>query len=91
MENGQAKNLGGDVFKTRLSRPGKGKSGGYRIILFFRHGDKTFFEYAYPKSSRDNIDDKELQQFKINAKSRLALTDKDIETQIKLGILKEIL
>jgi len=27
-------NLGGGVYKVRLARPGEGKSGGYRIIVF---------------------------------------------------------
>ncbi|GHU51371.1 addiction module toxin RelE [Spirochaetia bacterium] len=90
-EAGQAVNLGGDVFKIRLARAGEGKSGGYRLILFFRRGERTFFEYAYPKSKRDNIDDDELKQFKKQAKTMLALTDKQIETQIKLEYLKEIL
>lgn len=91
VENGQAKNLGGDVFKIRLARPGKGKSGGYRLILFFRQGDKTFFKYAYPKSSRDNIDDKELQQFKVNAKFYFSLSDNEIENQVSDGYFTEIL
>ena len=90
VENGQAVNLGGDVFKIRLARPGKGKSGGYRVILFFRQGNKTFFEYAYPKSKRDNIDDDELKNFKQDAKLRFSLTSEQLETQVRSGKLTEI-
>jgi hypothetical protein len=35
--------LGGGVYKVRTARHGEGKSGGYRVIVFFRRGDKTFF------------------------------------------------
>jgi hypothetical protein len=91
VEGGQGVNLGGDVYKIRLGRAGEGKSGGYRLILFFRQGEKTFFYYAYPKSNRDNISNKELKEFKRIAKLRLALTDKEIETLIDSGKLTEIL
>ena len=36
--------LGGDVYKMRLARPGKGKSGGYRVIVFFRSEERTFYQ-----------------------------------------------
>ena len=29
-------NLGGDVYKVRIARPGEGKSGGHRVIVYFR-------------------------------------------------------
>jgi hypothetical protein len=57
LEAGRADaDLGGGVYKVRMARPGAGKSGGYRVIVFFRSGDRTFFHYGYPKSARDNID-----------------------------------
>jgi hypothetical protein len=92
LESGNLKaDLGGDVYKKRFARAGEGKRGGYRLILFFKKEDKTFFEYAYPKSNRDNISEKELKKFKFTAKLRLALTDKQIETQVNSGKLTEIL
>ena len=37
LEAGQADaDLGGGVYKVRLARPGEGKTGGYRVIVFFR-------------------------------------------------------
>ena len=43
LEAGQADaDLGGDVYKQRLARPGEGKSGGYRVIVFFRSEERTF-------------------------------------------------
>jgi hypothetical protein len=34
--------LGGNVYKIRLARPGEGKSGGYRTIVIFRSGERAF-------------------------------------------------
>jgi hypothetical protein len=44
IENGRFDaDLGGGVYKQRLARSGGGKSGGYRVIVFFKKNDKTFF------------------------------------------------
>jgi hypothetical protein len=85
-----ADDLGGNVFKLRFARPGEGKRGGYRFILFFRKGERLFFDYAYPKSKLDNIEDNELRAFKRYAKIYLALTDEQIKADLKNGWLKEI-
>jgi hypothetical protein len=91
LEDGQADaNLGGSVYKIRLARLGEGKSGGYRIILFFRSEDKTFFQYAFPKSARDNIDQKELRFYKKLAKTKLAMSDSELINAINAGELIEI-
>jgi hypothetical protein len=68
--------LGGGVYKQRLARPGSGKSGGYRVILFFRSGELTFFHYGYSKSDIANISGKDLRSFKEVAKEYLAMTGK---------------
>jgi hypothetical protein len=60
LETGQpAANLGGGVYKVRLARPGKGKSGGYRVIVFFKSGERTFYVYGFAKSVRANISEKD--------------------------------
>jgi hypothetical protein len=90
LEDRQSADLGGGVYKVRISRPGEGKSGGYRVILFFRSEDKTFYHYAYPKAVRDNIDEKELRFFKKLAKRYLAMTDGDVTKAVKAGELIEL-
>ena len=82
---------GGDVYKMRVARPGEGKSGGYRVILFFRSEDKTFCHYAYPKSHRGNISEKELRSFKQLAKRYLAMTDERLTRAVKARELIEVL
>ena len=54
-EGKNSANLGGGVYKVRIARPCEGKSGGYRVIIIFRKGDKAFYQYAYTKAARDNI------------------------------------
>jgi hypothetical protein len=91
LEAGQADvDYGGDVYKIRVARPGEGKSGGYRVIVFFRSEDKTFYHYAYPKSYRGNISEKELRSFKQLAKRYLAMTDERLTKAVKVRELIEI-
>jgi hypothetical protein len=65
LEAGQTDaNLGGGVYKIRVARPGEGKSGGYRIIVFFRSGERTFYHYGFAKSDMGNITRRELDILK---------------------------
>ena len=52
--------LGGGVIKKRVARAGRGKSGGYRVLIAVRAGDRAVFLFGFAKSERDNIDDKQL-------------------------------
>lgn len=74
--------LGGGVIKQRIARPGQGKSGGYRSIILFRKGAQAFFVYGFAKSDRENIEDDELEKFKILATAWFALSDKQIEAMM---------
>ena len=92
LENGQYyADLGGSVYKMELARKGEGKHGGYRSIVVFKSEFRTFFMYGFPKSKRDNINDKELKVFKNKAKDNLAFTDELINLYIKNKVLIEIL
>ena len=92
LEAGQANaDLGSGVYKVRLARPGEGKSGGYRIIVYFKNEFRTFFVYGFTKSDRDSIDEGELRAFKIDAKEDFALTEGQIEAWLKRGTLVEVL
>jgi hypothetical protein len=82
--------LGGEVVKQRISRPGQGRSKGYRAIIFFRRGAKAFFVYGFAKSQRGNIDDDEKEQFKEAAKHVLALTEKQLAELLKKGDFMEV-
>ena len=92
LEAGQAEaDLGGGVYKVRLARPGEGKAGGYRVIVFFRSEERTFFVYGFAKSNKGNIDQKELRGYKKRAKNDLSLTDEQIRDNLRKRILIEVL
>jgi len=91
LEAGQADaDLGGDVYKVRVARSGEGKSGGYRVIVFFRSEERTFYEYGFAKADRDNIDQKELRFYKKIAKTKLAMSEKELTDAVNAGELIEI-
>jgi len=92
LEVGQAEaDLGGGVYKVRIARSGEGKSGGYRVIVFFKSGERTFFVYGFAKSGRENIDKGELQGFKARSKDVFSMTEAQINYRLKKGTLVEIL
>jgi hypothetical protein len=83
LEAGQSDaNLGGGVYKVRVARQGEGKAGGYRVIMFFRSEERTFFVYGFAKSDRSNIDEKELRTFKERAKEAFSFTDEQIREHL---------
>jgi len=91
LEEGQPDaNLGGDVYKVRIARPGEGKSGGYRVVILFKKKKRTFFVYGFAKSNRDSIDQKEEKVYKELAKKYLNSTDEVINYLVKTRKLVEI-
>ena len=79
------------MYKLRLARPREGKSGGYRMIVFYKTEDRTFFAYAFAKSKRGNISEKELRGYKKNAKVNLSLTDEQIRDHLRKRTWIEVL
>ena len=47
--------LGGGIIKQRLARPGQGRSGGYRMLIAYRAGERAVFLYGFAKGERENI------------------------------------
>jgi len=91
LESGQFDaDLGGDVYKMRVARSGEGKSGGYRIIVVFRKGRRTFYVEGFTKSDRSNISQKDKRAFKEMARKYLALSDDMIDRAVKAGSFIEI-
>jgi hypothetical protein len=82
--------LGGGVYKVRIARPGEGKAGGYRVIVFYKIKERTFFRYGFAKSERDNISKGDLNIMKKQAKKYFAQTDEQINMQVANGRLLEI-
>jgi len=53
--------LGAGLIKQRVARDGGGKSGGYRTLVFFRHGERAVFAFGFAKNSKANLNGDELR------------------------------
>jgi hypothetical protein len=80
----QADDLGGGVFKKRLNK------NRHRSIILAKGGRYWIYEYLFAKKDRANIDDDELEDFRILAKSYATLTEKQIAQLLKEEDLMEI-
>ena len=81
---GQADDLGGGVFKKRLNK------NMHRSIILAKFGRYWLFQYLFAKKDRANIDDDELTEFRLLAKSLQKATDKDLAPLLADGRLTEI-
>jgi hypothetical protein len=82
--------LGAGVYKQRIARPGQGKSGGFRSIVFFRMGERTFFVLGFAKNNKANLDPKELASLKEFAKELLNYDDERIKNALDSRAFIEI-
>jgi hypothetical protein len=84
-------NLGGDLIKQRVARPGAGRSGGYRTVIAYRASQRSVFLYGFAKRERDNIDDRELGDLKKLAKQYLTYSDYQIAVALKERELRPVI
>jgi hypothetical protein len=82
--------LGGGVFKQRIARPGQGKSGGFRVAMFYRRSERAFFVYGFAKSDRANISADELTALKELAAEMLGYSEAQIAKAVEAGSLIEV-
>ena len=71
--------LGGSVYKKRVPLPGRGKSGGARILVATRHVNRWFLLYGFGKNEQANIDDRELAALQKLASALLSMTPAQLE------------
>ena len=81
---GQADDLGGGVFKKRLNK------NGHRSIILAKGGIYWIYEYLFAKKDRDNIDDDELADFRVLARSYASLSEEQIARLLEDNDLTEI-
>lgn len=81
---------GNGVIKQRIARLNEGKSGGYRAIILFKRGERSFFVYGFAKNERDNIDESDERDFKELAKVLLEASGEDLEILLSDGKYIEI-
>ena len=83
--------LGGGVLKKRVGFPGRGKSGGARVLLATNSDDRWFFMFGFLKSERASISPRELVGLRELARDLLELNERQIDAQTKSGALEEII
>ena len=82
--------LGGGVIKQRLPRQGQGRSGGYRVIVFYRTSSRTVFVDGFAKSDQDNIDDEDVARLKDLAREFLGHSGKSVQALVEAGAWIEV-
>lgn len=91
IEKGQIDvSLGAGVFKQRIARPGRGRSGGYRVIILYRRAYRAFFIYGFAKNERDDIDVDEEDTFRKAARHILGLSDEHLAQLIRNKRFSEV-
>lgn len=67
--------LGGGLIKQRVARQGKGRSGGYRMIVAYRAKNRAIFLFGFAKSEMENIAANQLAVARDIARKLLAADD----------------
>jgi hypothetical protein len=82
--------LGGGLIKQRVARPGQGKSSGWRMLIAYRRGRRSVFVLGFAKNDLDNIDPRQLADFKALAADFLTASEAAIAAELKRETLKEV-
>ena len=82
--------LGGGLIKQRIAQQGKGRSGGYRVIVAYRSRKRAVFLLGFAKNEQDNIEPDELQSLREFGEKWLAASSAMIRESIEDGALVEV-
>ena len=82
--------LGAGLIKQRVARPGAGRSGGYRTLIFFRAETRAVFAFGFAKSDLANLEDDEEAAFKWEAKLVLGFSDAQMDAEVAAGRMLEV-
>lgn len=82
--------LGAGLIKQRVARPGAGKSGGFRTLVFFRAETRAVFAFGFAKSDMANLDDAEEAYLKKAAKLVLGFADAQMDAEVSAGRMFEV-
>ena len=82
--------LGGGLIKQRVARRGRGRSGGYRVIVAYRVEALAVFLYGFAKSESENIESDELDDLRLLARDWLQADAQRIAVALGGGALQEV-
>lgn len=82
--------LGSGLIKQRVARAGQGRSGGYRMLVAYRQGDRAVFLYGFAKSEQENIEPDELLTLREIAASWLQADAARLADALTNNLLQEV-
>lgn len=85
-----AADLGGGLIKQRVARAGKGRSGGFRLLIAYRSGKRAVFLYGFAKNEQDNIEADELETLRDIGAAWLKAKEDRLAYAIEEGLLREV-
>ena len=87
---GRAVSLGSKIYKIRGAKEGRGKSGGFRSLFFWKKDELMVFCLLFAKNEQDNLSSDENKALKILSKEYDHLTESEIRESIERKNLMEI-
>ena len=88
--DGRSIPLGARLYKIRGATEGKGKSGGFRSIFYWKKDRHIIFCVLFTKNEQENITQDEKKVLKILSKEYDNLTDEEIERRVHRSDFTEI-
>ena len=82
--------LGAGLIKQRVARQGKGRSGGYRMIVAYRARRRAVLLFGFAKSERENVTQDELLFLRKLAENWLSADGARVQKEMENGNLEEI-
>src|ERR1043166_2044036 len=82
--------LGGGMVKKRVALPGRGKSGGARVLVATNKGNRWFFVFGFEKNDRANVSAKELEALQAIAADLLKLSPAQLDAHVDADAIEEI-
>ena len=82
--------LGGGVVKKRVALPGRGKSGGARMLVATNKDNRWFFMFGFEKKDQANVSAKELEALQAIAADLFILSSTQLDAHVEDAALLEI-
>ncbi len=82
--------LGGGIIKQRIARAGQGRSGGFRLLIGYRSGNRAVFLYGFAKNERENITPDDLDTLREIGAAWLEAKKEHLENALNEGQISEV-
>jgi hypothetical protein len=87
---GRAMSLGSKMYKIRSAQEGKGKSGSFRNIFFWKKNEFIIFCLLFAKNEQENMSPDEKKSLRILSNEYSKLTENEVQGRIEKRSFWEI-